>query len=555
MSAAAAAAMKVVLLTPQVRVAAQPLAPPADQEQQSDEGSARRDAPFEELHRPREVGERRQLNGCVWFCCQACAKVRRLTSWNEKASKRRRLPTRCDNHPAARRAREGCVAADDWLAARLGVSFGESVHARLGAYDHAPSAEQGRVLAELGILITPLREQLLREHLFIAVPEDPLRSLRAAPPPLYQLAKGCIVWARAKQAEWWPGRVVQTAAEFGSGDTGDAYLVRFYGPGHPAGEQPVVVKTSRLRPFANGADDPAAATESAAVASLSPGGTDDSGDQDDARLAAIEAARVALSGGADIPVEQSPLHTVMAPGDDDSESDLSLDENDAGSTNDEDDEENDSGGEEGSQRHGNPPGKVQMGGRIPRKKDVRSADINIEIDGNAADSSIVRASSVSVSRDKESFAAAAWNAAQEQMASAKRASIEKQAKKRKSVDIQCHECGRMGHMARDCPAAGPGRTLGHAANPDTDVDDAATTSKVQQWLESSSAISPSQMDARFSGGNGTQRGSGRARPPLDSRIDALRAWLLPQVKQQVLAVGEQRLNMYMDSMAAEQRPV
>ena len=125
-------------------------------------------------------------------------------------SKRRRLPTRCDEHPDSRRRIAGCAATDEWLKARLGAAFGDLVHKRLDACaDVAEQDDRGAVLAELGIVTSPLTELLLREHLFISVPEDPQCMVRAKPPLLYRLAEGCVVWAHAKQANWWPGQIMK----------------------------------------------------------------------------------------------------------------------------------------------------------------------------------------------------------------------------------------------------------------------------------------------------------------------------------------------------------
>jgi hypothetical protein len=61
---ALAAAAGAVVVTPQVRVVSLPASGGDDA---ADERDAGRDAAFEEQHRPREVEERRALNGCVWF--------------------------------------------------------------------------------------------------------------------------------------------------------------------------------------------------------------------------------------------------------------------------------------------------------------------------------------------------------------------------------------------------------------------------------------------------------------------------------------------------------
>lgn len=208
-----------VVITPQVRVHVvdSTTGPAADDPEESQQSVGLGDATFEEAHRVKEVEERRALNGCVWFRCQACCRTRRLLNWNPRMSKRRRLPTRCDEHPEPRRRAAGCAATDEWLTARLGAAFGDLAHKRLTACEDAAgrdtgcsaSIERGAVLAELGIVATPLTEMLLREHLFISVPEDPRYSLRAAPPLLYRLAEGRVVWARAQQADWWPGQIVE----------------------------------------------------------------------------------------------------------------------------------------------------------------------------------------------------------------------------------------------------------------------------------------------------------------------------------------------------------
>ncbi len=216
-AAAAAGAAAAVVITPQVRVLdvatrTAAAADPEENQQDVDLG----DATFEEEHRVKEVEERRALNGCVWFRCRACDRMRRLMNWSERMSKRRRLPSRCDEHPEPRRRNAGCAATDEWLKARLGTAFGDLVHKRLAACANpadlgtgsSASMQRSAVLAELGIVASPLTELLLREHLFISIPEDPQVSLRAAPPELYRLAEGCVVWARANQAAWWPGQIV-----------------------------------------------------------------------------------------------------------------------------------------------------------------------------------------------------------------------------------------------------------------------------------------------------------------------------------------------------------
>ena len=210
------AAAAAVVITPQVRLLDLATSA-ADPEESQQDILGLGDATFEEEHRVKEVEERRALNGCVWFRCRACDRIRRLTHWSERMSKRRRLPTRCDEHPDSRRRTAGCAATDEWLKARLGVAFGDLVHKRLSAYADAgepdtgssASMQRSAALAEMGIVASPLTELLLREHLFISIPEDPQVSLRAGPPELYRLAEGCIIWARAKQAEWWPGRIVE----------------------------------------------------------------------------------------------------------------------------------------------------------------------------------------------------------------------------------------------------------------------------------------------------------------------------------------------------------
>lgn len=207
-----------MVITPRVRLVATRPAPAGDL-QESEQDLSLGDAMFEEQHRAKEVDERRALNGCVWFHCQACSRVRRLMKWNSSMSKRRRLPTRCEEHPEPRRRIAGCAATDEWLAARLGAAFGDLVHNHLvTCVDGTPrdtkcltSIERDSALAELGVVTSPLTELLLRKHLFICVPQDPQCSVRADPPPLYRLAEGCVVWAQAKHADWWPGHIVASA--------------------------------------------------------------------------------------------------------------------------------------------------------------------------------------------------------------------------------------------------------------------------------------------------------------------------------------------------------
>jgi hypothetical protein len=170
---------------------------------------------------------------------------------------------------------------------------------------------------------------------------------------------------------------------------------------------------------------------------------------------------------------------------------------------------------------------------------------------------------------------AAFNAAQERMANARRASTaDRESKKRKVAPpmIQCHRCGNTGHKARDCSATATSAAsmVGVAHKPRTGTDDNALAARAMmtQRLESSHQPHLAKAELRPSshGSSGAEsyslsRYSRRAATTplrrrsrsLDRRVDSLRADFLAQVRQQLHAVGEQRLNHYMDKMAAQQR--
>ena len=406
------------VVTPQVREVEVPLSPQptaAEPEGRDEEGQAAEpEPPFERLHQPREVEERRSLRGgCIWFRCADCARLRRLTNWT---SRRKPLPERCSAHPDARK--RSCAAPDDWLAARLGLAFAESVHARLGAAELDHDAPSAAALAQLGVAIdrpprgvaTPLPERLLRAHLFIAAPAG---SRQRAPPPLYRLGEGVAVWAKTKRAGWWPCRVGRPQS---STDAIEQYLVTLAGHDCSDGApETATVRTTQLRPLS--AADPEADSDSwrAARGEYSH----------EARAAAVQA----------LLAEHNSKR--LSPRSSDTELDRSV-------------------SPDGSHTVVSAqPTKAVALVKIPRKP--APAAEGAGADGAPADeltaSSAATASEIAPTGPL-SFAEQARIAAQEtllQIRKREAATGERDSAKRQRAPFICHQCGGEGHKARDCP--------------------------------------------------------------------------------------------------------
>lgn len=88
------------------------------------------DGDFVPQHQLQEVAERWANEGCVWFRCTDCGKLRRLTdragqqghrqTSREPASGSTVVPARCADQLDTKRRKAACSPTDDWLHARLG---------------------------------------------------------------------------------------------------------------------------------------------------------------------------------------------------------------------------------------------------------------------------------------------------------------------------------------------------------------------------------------------------------------------------------------------------
>ena len=399
-----------------------------------------------------------------------------------------------------------------------------------------------------------------------------------------------------------------TQSTFGSGDTGDTYFVRFFGPGHPAGDLPVAVKTQRLRPFCT--DDPSGGGSQ-------PDEKQDHG-EDAARQAAIERAHAILeekTGVQPRPLDQRPRRSALesrtlstdggvpsdVQGNSESEADLSLDdESDSTSGSDEDQDDvslwqaqrhsegqlkkSDGGTSRQLQMRDRLRAILDSTGRIPRKRDSSGVTVQWS-DAAAGTTGPVGASqqnsglpAATSQRDavvphKETFATAALNAAQE-----RRISCDQEPKRRKSIQsmVQCHRCGGCGHKLKDCTTSvrrGPG-VVGTGPHAHTNANEASSKDSSR-----TDGLAKTHRGRR-SGNGGDRHPSGvfdrpgssyrdcsrssvdshryyrrptplrRRSRSLDSRIDALRTDVLLQLGQQRRA-GTDALNRYMDNVAAK----
>jgi hypothetical protein len=142
------------------------------------------------------------------------------------------------------------------LAARVGPTFAAEILVSLHSQSPHTTAQGVLVtsLAGLGVAVAPLRESMLRDHLFIS-PRYPAAA--SIPPALYRLSKGCIVWAKVKCGKvtgtkstcWWPSQVQISPAAWLAEPT---YVVSVF----PRLNVAVTVKPTHLRPFSREPNSP-----------------------------------------------------------------------------------------------------------------------------------------------------------------------------------------------------------------------------------------------------------------------------------------------------------
>lgn len=397
---------------------------------------------------------------------------------------------------------------------------------------------------------------------------------------------------------------------FGSDDTGDSYFVRFYGPGHPSGDQPVRVKTQRLRPFCIG--DPSGQGSY-------PDEQLEHGVENGARRAAIRCAQTAFEEKTEMlkrvlgkRSRGSELSCTIDVGDrleaahegneDNTHVQLSLDDESAVSSSSNEDQ-NEVALPQRQRREDTPkksdsknPLHLQMQdrlravfasiGKIPRKKVSHDSTFGCDasemgVSGSAQVGVSAQNGRSIASPSKTAYAAPHKETFPFNSAQQRRVSSNQEATRRKSESstVYCNQCGFWGHRSKDCTALGQAGasvvdTHAHAnLHGDASVaclansgnSDRPAKTNFRHRVDSrdhSRGSSRGRLGSSFRNSSGAfYRGYSHRPTPLrqrsrslDSRVDALRADVLVQLGQQ-RRVGAGVLSRYMDKLASQRTGV